>query len=164
MADFGSPGTSLRWYFSVREPGEQNLSLSDSPEPPRSEKHKNVQPNQGINLRYASLREELNGAAVFKLASYGRSVFAANFFLRFFLTSFACFLRRKLVCYVHHGLVHWWVFSVLGFSFCWAWNGHVCRRHFSPSLCLTTWPFWKSVRNVSLLNFFNFLIFMCSRL
>jgi len=90
MADFGFPGTSLRCYFSVRKPGEQNFSLSDSPEPPRSEKHKNVQPNQGDSLRFVSSREELNGKTVFKLASYGQMVSAENFFLvDFFLTSFA---------------------------------------------------------------------------
>lgn len=85
--------------------------------------------------------------AVFELASYRQSAYVTIFFLlNFFRTSFVCFFRHKFVFYVHHGLAHWCAFSVLEWSFCLAWNGHVCRKHFSPSLCLTIWPIWKNVK------------------
>lgn len=78
MADFCTPGTSLRSYFGVRKPGEQSLGCHNFLNLPVQ---KNVQPNRGISLPFVSFREKLNRAAVFKLTFYRQNVLVAKKFL-----------------------------------------------------------------------------------
>ena len=117
----------------------KNFSLPDSPEPPRSEKRNNVESVQGISLPCASFREEFNRVRQSSRCNPVSKVLPWRTFFSL------VFFRRKLVCYVRHGLVHWWAFPDLGFSFCWAWKYHICRRYFTPSLCLTILPFWEKI-------------------